>query len=87
VKPRTLSSHLVCDKIKYNVTLRNVYLLDDLFLGYGLCVAKAQYPLAELVTILKSKGKNVRFGIHPVAGKSSLIKITKKNIYLGCCKL
>lgn len=36
--------------------------------GYGLCVAKAQYPIAEMVNILKSKGKNVRFGIHPVAG-------------------
>ncbi|CAG2122777.1 unnamed protein product, partial [Medioppia subpectinata] len=37
--------------------------------GYGLCVAKAQYPLAEMVKILKEKGKNVRFGIHPVAGR------------------
>jgi H+-translocating NAD(P) transhydrogenase len=37
--------------------------------GYGLCVAKAQYPIAEMVTLLKSKGKRVRFGIHPVAGK------------------
>lgn len=37
--------------------------------GYGLCVAKAQYPLAELVSILKSKGKKVRFAIHPVAGR------------------
>lgn len=37
--------------------------------GYGLCVAKAQYPIAELVSILKSKGKKVRFGIHPVAGR------------------
>lgn len=37
--------------------------------GYGLCVAKAQYPLAELVKLLKSKGKTVRFGIHPVAGR------------------
>ena len=36
--------------------------------GYGLCVAKAQYPIAELVDLLRSKGKNVRFGIHPVAG-------------------
>ena len=36
--------------------------------GYGLCVAKAQYPIAELVSLLKSKGKNVVFGIHPVAG-------------------
>ena len=37
--------------------------------GYGLCVAKAQYPIAELVDLLRSKGKNVRFGIHPVAGQ------------------
>lgn len=37
--------------------------------GYGLCVAKAQYPLAEMVELLKSKGKKVRFGIHPVAGR------------------
>ena len=37
--------------------------------GYGLCVAKAQYPISELVDLLKSKGKQVRFGIHPVAGK------------------
>lgn len=37
--------------------------------GYGLCVAKAQYPIAEMVTFLKSKGKKVRFGIHPVAGR------------------
>lgn len=39
------------------------------FAGYGLCVAKAQYPLAEMVSLLKSKGKTVRFGIHPVAGE------------------
>merc|ERR1712006_61984 len=37
--------------------------------GYGLAVAKGQYPVAELVDILKKKGKNVRFGIHPVAGR------------------
>lgn len=37
--------------------------------GYGLCVAKAQYPIAEMVDYLKAKGKNVRFGIHPVAGR------------------
>merc|ERR1719452_377423 len=38
--------------------------------GYGLCVAKAQYPIAELVNLLRKKGKNVRFGIHPVAGRT-----------------
>lgn len=37
--------------------------------GYGLCVAKAQYPIAEMVERLKNKGKNVRFAIHPVAGR------------------
>uniref|UniRef100_A0A7N6AJF1 proton-translocating NAD(P)(+) transhydrogenase n=1 Tax=Anabas testudineus TaxID=64144 RepID=A0A7N6AJF1_ANATE len=37
--------------------------------GYGLCAAKAQYPIAELVKILGDAGKKVRFGIHPVAGR------------------
>lgn len=37
--------------------------------GYGLCVAKAQYPIAEMVDLLRKQGKNVRFGIHPVAGR------------------
>ncbi|CAH2068747.1 unnamed protein product, partial [Iphiclides podalirius] len=37
--------------------------------GYGLCVAKAQYPIAELVELLKEAGKKVRFAIHPVAGR------------------
>ena len=37
--------------------------------GYGLCVAQAQYPLAELVDVLRKQGKNVRFAVHPVAGR------------------
>jgi len=37
--------------------------------GYGLCVAKAQYPIADMVAKLTAAGKNVRFGIHPVAGR------------------
>ncbi|KAG7223933.1 hypothetical protein INR49_015189, partial [Caranx melampygus] len=37
--------------------------------GYGLCAAKAQYPIAELVKMLQDAGKKVRFGIHPVAGR------------------
>ncbi|XP_069105795.1 NAD(P) transhydrogenase, mitochondrial-like [Argopecten irradians] len=37
--------------------------------GYGLCVAKAQYPIAEMVELLKKKNINCRFGVHPVAGR------------------
>ncbi|ETE73529.1 NAD(P) transhydrogenase, mitochondrial, partial [Ophiophagus hannah] len=37
--------------------------------GYGLCAAKAQYPIADLVKMLREGGKKVRFGIHPVAGR------------------
>ena len=37
--------------------------------GYGMAVAQAQYPVAELTRHLRDKGVNVRFGIHPVAGR------------------
>lgn len=37
--------------------------------GYGMAVAKAQYPIYDLVDILTKAGKSVRFGIHPVAGR------------------
>ncbi|MFT6705338.1 MAG: NAD(P) transhydrogenase subunit beta, partial [Flavobacteriales bacterium] len=37
--------------------------------GYGMAVAKAQFPVYAMVEDLKKKGKNVRFGIHPVAGR------------------
>src|SRR5690606_23010096 len=33
--------------------------------GYGLCVAKAHYAIAEMVAILREKGINVNFAIHP----------------------
>jgi len=37
--------------------------------GYGMAVAQAQYPVAELTATLRARGIDVRFGIHPVAGR------------------
>ena len=37
--------------------------------GYGMAVAQAQYPVHEITEKLRSKGVDVRFGIHPVAGR------------------
>lgn len=37
--------------------------------GYGMAVAQAQYPVAEITQKLREKGVQVRFGIHPVAGR------------------
>jgi H+-translocating NAD(P) transhydrogenase subunit beta len=50
------------------------YLADDaekviIVPGYGLAVAQAQQALRDLVETLESEGKEVLFGIHPVAGR------------------
>jgi NAD(P) transhydrogenase subunit beta len=37
--------------------------------GYGMAVAQAQHGVAELTRVLRDRGVNVRFGIHPVAGR------------------
>ncbi|BCQ35220.1 MULTISPECIES: Re/Si-specific NAD(P)(+) transhydrogenase subunit beta [Erwiniaceae] len=37
--------------------------------GYGMAVAQAQYPVAEITAKLRERGIKVRFGIHPVAGR------------------
>jgi NAD(P) transhydrogenase subunit beta len=37
--------------------------------GYGMAVAQAQHAVYEITKFLRDKGVNVRFGIHPVAGR------------------
>ena len=51
-------AHLLVDS-------RNIVIVP----GYGMAVAQAQHPVYELTQILRARGANVRFGIHPVAGR------------------
>ncbi|ESA37582.1 pyridine nucleotide transhydrogenase [Leptolyngbya sp. Heron Island J] len=37
--------------------------------GYGMAVAQAQHAVSEITQLLMKRGVNVRFGIHPVAGR------------------
>lgn len=65
-------------KIEGSITKANVEETVDalanaesviIVVGYGMAVAKAQYAIAEFTRVLRSRGVNVRFAIHPVAGR------------------
>uniref|UniRef100_A0A673IQS9 NAD(P) transhydrogenase, mitochondrial n=1 Tax=Sinocyclocheilus rhinocerous TaxID=307959 RepID=A0A673IQS9_9TELE len=59
-------TRLICACLFRCVPLLNAV---SIISGYGLCAAKAQYPIADLVKTMSEQGKKVRFGIHPVAGR------------------
>jgi NAD/NADP transhydrogenase beta subunit len=54
--------------------------------GYGLAVAQAQFAIADIAKTLKAMGKNVRFGIHPVAGKYDIRDYLRRLIFSGRCE-
>ncbi|KAJ3875929.1 NAD(P) transhydrogenase beta subunit-domain-containing protein [Lentinula edodes] len=61
----TISETHVEDTVEALANAENVILV----VGYGMAVARAQYAISEFVSILRSRGINVRFAIHPVAGR------------------
>jgi NAD(P) transhydrogenase len=74
-----VSFTVIIDSI-YNVILQTVEWLSEaknvvIVPGYGLCAAQAQYPLAEMVKLLRERGVRVRFGVHPVAGTDCIHSI------------
>lgn len=65
-------------KIEGSVTQTNIDDVSDalvnaenviIVVGYGMAVAKAQYAISDMTKMLRAKGINVRFAIHPVAGR------------------
>ena len=53
------------DVVEKLTSARNVIIVP----GYGMAVAKAQHSIADITSLLRSRGINVRFAIHPVAGR------------------
>ncbi|KAF8756169.1 NAD(P) transhydrogenase beta subunit [Rhizoctonia solani] len=68
----------VTHKIEGTVTKTNVDEVVDSLIGaenviitpgYGMAVAKAQFAIAEMTNLLRARGINVRFAVHPVSGR------------------
>lgn len=55
----SLYSFHIC-AFNFDQTVHLILCFFWIFSGYGLCAAKAQYPIADLVKQLKERGKNVR---------------------------
>ncbi len=62
------AEHTTCSAEEAATALKNA---DSVIIvpGYGMAVAQAQTIVSEIVKKLRAKGVNVRFGIHPVAGR------------------
>ncbi|KAM5535172.1 hypothetical protein V8D89_011108 [Ganoderma adspersum] len=61
----TITKTNVDDTVDSLLNSENVILV----VGYGMAVAKAQFAISDVVRMLRSKDINVRFAIHPVAGR------------------
>src|SRR3989338_8070447 len=61
----TATETTIDEAISRIASARNIIIVP----GYGLAVAKAQYPVSEMVKTLREAGIKVRFGIHEVAGR------------------
>ncbi len=53
------------DTAKLLLSAKNIVIIP----GYGMAVAQAQHTVNDITKLLREKGKKVRFGIHPVAGR------------------
>ncbi|KAK5088482.1 hypothetical protein LTR05_002700 [Lithohypha guttulata] len=62
---KTVSEINIDDTAEALTNAENVIIV----VGYGMAVAKAQYAISEITAMLRSRGVNVRFAIHPVAGR------------------
>ncbi len=55
----------IADAVNALISAKNVVIIP----GYGMALAKAQFKVVELASILKKRGSNVKYAIHPIAGR------------------